>query len=541
MIPVQLTLKNFLSYREATLNFRGLHTACICGANGAGKSSLLEAIAWVIWGESRTSTEDDVIHVGAADAQVDFIFTSQHCTYRIIRNRQRGQGTALEFQVAQDVGSGWQTDKADVASSSVTKSAAFRSLTAKSVRATQQLIIEHLKLDYETFVNSAYLRQGRADEFMLKRPGERKQILADLLKLDQYDDLAERAKDQVRQLKGQIELMERNLESIQEQLQQQDAIAQEQAALETTLAEMQHQQTVDSEQLHALQSTQHQRQVWHQQLTWHQQQQRVLHQDCQRLQQEVSAAQHQQHELEGLLQQERAIAAGYAHFQTLQAQEEQLSNRFKTAQHLQAQRQHYQQQQHQTIAELQRQLQHLQAQLEALQQQEQDIQQTLNKAPTVEHGLKELHQARTHLAQLDQLQLQAAPLLQRRQQLQSQLDRNHTRLTTRLEELRASVRQLQLQQERQPQLQQAVLDVSDRIAALERQRSYQQQVREKGLERRSFMERLQAHQRDYETQLADVEQKIQLLKQGIVGQEDGEMGRWGDGEMGRWGDGEMGR
>ncbi|MFN7907434.1 MAG: AAA family ATPase, partial [Microcystis sp.] len=55
MIPLQLTLKNFLSYREAVLDFRGLHTACICGANGAGKSSLLEAITWAIWGESRVS------------------------------------------------------------------------------------------------------------------------------------------------------------------------------------------------------------------------------------------------------------------------------------------------------------------------------------------------------------------------------------------------------------------------------------------------------------------------------------------------------
>ena len=55
MIPLQLTLKNFLSYQEASLNFRGLHTACICGSNGAGKSSLLEAITWVIWGQSRAA------------------------------------------------------------------------------------------------------------------------------------------------------------------------------------------------------------------------------------------------------------------------------------------------------------------------------------------------------------------------------------------------------------------------------------------------------------------------------------------------------
>ena len=65
MIPVQLTLKNFLSYFNATLDFSGLHTACICGSNGSGKSSLLEAITWAIWGESRAASEDDVIHSGA--------------------------------------------------------------------------------------------------------------------------------------------------------------------------------------------------------------------------------------------------------------------------------------------------------------------------------------------------------------------------------------------------------------------------------------------------------------------------------------------
>ena len=60
-------------------------------------------------------------------------------------------------------------------------------------------------MDYETFVNSAYLCQGRADEFMLKRPAERKQILEDLLKLDQYDTLAEQAKERSRQFKAELD------------------------------------------------------------------------------------------------------------------------------------------------------------------------------------------------------------------------------------------------------------------------------------------------------------------------------------------------
>jgi exonuclease SbcC len=516
MIPLKLVLKNFLSYRDATLDFRGLHTACICGANGAGKSSLLEAIAWAVWGQSRAASEDDVIHIGAQEAQVDFIFSNNQHTYRILRSRYRGQSSSLEFQVArgESTANGERLkDKRTEPSSPIPhpSSFSFRTLTAKGVRATQQLILEHLKLDYETFVNSAYLRQGRADEFMLKRPTERKQILADLLKLEQYDRVADQAKDQSRQFKGQIELLERSLVAMQSQLQTRDRVTAEQAALESKLAMLRQQQIADSEQLQALQTTQQQRQTWQQQHTWQQQQQRHLEQDCQRLQQELTAIQQQQQELGALLEQEAAIAAGYRQFQTLQVQEESVSARFKAHQQAQAQRQQYQQQQNERLAEQQRQIQQVQAQLEALIQQDAELQQTLAKATDVAVAMQQLQQARAHLSQLDQRQVQASPLLQRRQVIQSQLDRLSTRLTTRLEELHATAHQLQAQQSCQPQLKQAVLEVSDRIAALDARRAYQERVREKGLERRSFMEQLQEQQRHCEAQLAALEQKMQLL------------------------------
>ncbi|MBD1860370.1 MULTISPECIES: exonuclease subunit SbcC [Trichocoleus] len=501
MIPLQLSLKNFLSYREATLDFRGLHTACVCGPNGSGKSSLLEAIAWSLWGQSRASSEDDIIHLGAKEAQVDFTFQSHQQIYRVIRTRSRGQASSLEFQVA----------IAGLNAGSVTPT--FRPLTERGMRATQQLILDHLKLDYETFVNSAYLRQGRADEFMLKRPSERKQILADLLKLDQYDELAEQSKDLSRQAKGQIDLLERSLESIQEQLQQREAIAQEQAVLETDLVAMQATQTANQEQLQQLQAMQHQRRTWEQQLTWQQQQQRSLNQDYRRLQQDLASAQHQEQELAALLGQEEAIAAGYAQFQSLQVQEEEQSAKFQAHQSAQTQRQRLQQQQAQQIGEIKDQLRHLEAQLEALRQQEQDVQHTLNKAAEVETAMERLQQARARLTELDQLQTQVAPLLQRQHQLQSQIERAQDRLTARLEELRTTVRQLQAQQARQPKLQQAALEVAEQIEHLEKRQVYQQRVREKGLERRSFLERLQVHQRDYEAQLAELENKVQLLQQ----------------------------
>lgn len=493
MIPVQLTLKNFLSYRDATLDFRGLHTACICGANGAGKSSLLEAITWAIWGESRANSEDDVVHTGEKEVRVDFVFrTSQQQTYRVIRTRARGGSSVLEFQIETPNG--------------------FRSLTGKGVRATQDVILQHIKLDYDTFINSAYLRQGRADEFMLKRPSERKEILAELLKLNQYDELEERAKDISRQFKAKAEELERSLESMKIQLQQRDVIATQRITLENKLNQLQQVQDFEKIKLQSLQVVQYQRQNWEEQLNFVRQQYQNLTQDCDRLEQERGAVGSQLATLEELLAQEAEIKAGYSQYQNLQSQEEATSAKFAEYTRAQTSRQQKQQQLSKQINEIERQLQQAQAQLEALHQQEAEIQQTLNKSGEVEAALSQLAAARQRLAQLDELQLQVSPLLQQRATLQNQILRVQAGLVARLEQLEATQNQLQSQQRRQPQLQQAVMEVAMQIEELEKKRVYLQRVQEKGQERRNFIERLQAHQRDYERLLGELEQKIQMLQ-----------------------------
>ena len=67
----------------------------------------------------------------------------------------------------------------------------------------QAQIIRTLRLDYETFVNSAFLLQGRADSFTVKTASERKQILADILGLGRYDLYEERAKQEAQARKEQ--------------------------------------------------------------------------------------------------------------------------------------------------------------------------------------------------------------------------------------------------------------------------------------------------------------------------------------------------
>jgi exonuclease SbcC len=141
------------------------------------------------------------------------------------------------------------------------------------------------------------------------------------------------------------------------------------------------------------------------------------------------------------------------------------------------------------------------------------VQKALTKEADVEVAIQNLLAARQELQHLDEIQLQASPLLQRCEQLQKDLDRASTRLSARIEALRTSARQLQTQQQRQPSLKKAAVEVASRIDELEQLRAYQDQVREKGLERRGFMDQLQAHQRNYEAQLAEIDQKIRMLEQ----------------------------
>ncbi|MBF2066915.1 MAG: SMC family ATPase [Calothrix sp. C42_A2020_038] len=492
MIPLQLTIKNFLSYREARLDFQGLHTACICGSNGAGKSSLLEAITWAIWGESRAASEDDVIHTGSKDVRVDFVFKANQQIYRVIRTRNRGGTGVLEFQIETPSG--------------------FKALTGKGVRATQDLIHSHIKLDYDTFINSAYLRQGRADEFMLKRPAERKEILAELLKLNQYDELEERAKELSRQSKARSEEIERAIDTIKAHLLQRDSIQEQRLSLEAEYNQLQQQQQFDTVQLQSLQVIEHQRKSWEERLSFARCSFANLTQDCERLEKDRLRVNAELAKLEELLKRENEIKAGYQHYQNLQIKEEAEAAKFQELTRVQQQRSAKQQQLNKQIHALERQLQQAQAQLEALQQQERDNQQTLAKSSEVEVALEKLTHSRQRLMHLDDLQMRVTPVLRQRQQLQSHLDKIHASLVARVEQLQSTENQLQRASRRQPQIQQAVLAVATQIEELEKTRVYLQRVQEKGQERRHFIERLQAQQREYERLLGELEQKLQMLK-----------------------------
>jgi len=195
-----------MCYRQATLDFAGIHVACLTGENGAGKSALLDAITWAVWGRSRAKRDDELIHLGEDEMAVEFTFALGEQVYRVRRQRKGGKrgSTLLDFQVHVPA-----TDQ---------EGGRWRSIAEGSIRATQAKIERILRLDYDTFVNSAFLRQGRADEFTVKTPAERKRVLGDILGLNRWAVYEERAKEQLRAIQAEAEVIELRLHEIESEL-----------------------------------------------------------------------------------------------------------------------------------------------------------------------------------------------------------------------------------------------------------------------------------------------------------------------------------
>lgn len=200
MIPIRLQLRNFMTYRESRLELQGVHLAVLTGENGAGKSSLLDAITWALWGKARARRDDELIHLGQTEMEVEYTFGLNGNQYRIVRKRDAtGRGRSdLSFQVAE--AGGWRT------------------LTETSIRATQYKINNQIRLDYDTFINSAFLLQGRADEFTTKRPAERKQILSDILGLQIYEEYEKRTKRRAKEKENEANRLTAQIEQIEQEL-----------------------------------------------------------------------------------------------------------------------------------------------------------------------------------------------------------------------------------------------------------------------------------------------------------------------------------
>ena len=192
MIPEKLTLSGFLSYQQQVeIDFTSFDLACISGDNGSGKSSLLDAITWVLFGQARTR-DDTVINlqVNSRTAEVSLIFSYEGNRYRVQRAKTEGKTTVLEFHI--------------------------------QGTATEGRISDILRLDYETFVNASFFLQGKADQFTQQRPADRKRILSSILGLEVWEVYRLEAAKQRRRIEKEITELDGRLQEINAELAEED-------------------------------------------------------------------------------------------------------------------------------------------------------------------------------------------------------------------------------------------------------------------------------------------------------------------------------
>lgn len=204
MIPISLVIKNFLSHKSTSIDFTLFNSALLIGntdgdystSNGCGKSALFEAITWALFNKSRVAKMDEVILFGEERCEVQFTFKQKDAEYLIKRSRTKITGTSpVEF---------YKKDGLNLID-----------ISGSTASLTNEKITKILKLDYKTFVNSAYFRQNDISEFSQSDASRKKEILKSIIDLSKWDAYEKDAKNKLKHLKSEIEILESKIASSQ--------------------------------------------------------------------------------------------------------------------------------------------------------------------------------------------------------------------------------------------------------------------------------------------------------------------------------------
>jgi len=226
MIPHILHIKNFLSYGPETqiIDFRPYNLISLSGKNGHGKSALLDAITWAIWGQARKSSgqskpDAGLMHLGQKHMMVILEFEVNGNIYRVRREYLQAQSkpfATLDFGIQNEDGK-------------------IVALTDKTIKDTQEKIERTIGITYDSFANSTFLRQGQSNEFSKKSPKERKEILAQILQLQRFEQQKKIALAHARKLQIEYQAKIHIQQRIAEELAQMATVAEQYAQVQEQL------------------------------------------------------------------------------------------------------------------------------------------------------------------------------------------------------------------------------------------------------------------------------------------------------------------
>ncbi len=196
MRPLELILEGFTSFRqEQRLDFSQLDLFAITGATGAGKSSLLDAMTYALFGTTTRSGKQvsDLASQGSENLKVQLRFAVGSAQYRVTR-RWRFRPKNPENKVILD---NWQNGEWETLGTSIV--------------AVQNTIEQILGMDFDTFTRAIVLPQGKFDEFIKGDTSKRREILRQLAEFEIFEQMRKETNELAKLLKQEREMVERQL------------------------------------------------------------------------------------------------------------------------------------------------------------------------------------------------------------------------------------------------------------------------------------------------------------------------------------------
>jgi len=190
MILKTLQLKNFRKFKDALIEFPDGITGVV-GLNGVGKSTLFEAIAWVLYGpvSARTSI-DQIKRDGAGPSEpcrVELEFIFEDDTYRIVREMS---GKNLQASGTATVNGG---------------------IAATGAETLTRFIQRKLGMDWKSFYTSLFAKQKELNALSSMNPSERRQLILRMLGIDVVDDIIQEVRIDAREKKAMVEKLQTDL------------------------------------------------------------------------------------------------------------------------------------------------------------------------------------------------------------------------------------------------------------------------------------------------------------------------------------------
>lgn len=192
MRPLELTLEGFRSHRQrVTLDWRDRRLVGVVGRIGSGKSSILDAIVFALYGKTPVFERDtkNLIHQLCKECHVELVFEVDGEVWRAVRAlRSKGQsGHSLDHLASQEP-----------SSESVEP-------TITGETPVNRHIEQLLGLDFKGFCRSVLLAQNQFSRFLKATRGERNDVLKGVFGLDLIDAARVRAKLRLERLLAELE------------------------------------------------------------------------------------------------------------------------------------------------------------------------------------------------------------------------------------------------------------------------------------------------------------------------------------------------